>query len=168
MGSCFSSSPSSTASSTNIRPSTAKVINIDGSLIEFSRPVKVSQVLGQNQTSSFLCNADGIFYGQFVQALHPDRLIEPAQLYFVLPAAKLEYRLTVADMVALAVSASSAFAAAGSVKTARSGGRNRRRRSAVEVMPIIEKMDFDCYRRISEVSVGSWRYDLGEKKSFGF
>ncbi|PKU87589.1 uncharacterized protein LOC110092550 [Dendrobium catenatum] len=167
MGSCFSSSTIAAASAptTNSLP-TAKVINLDGTLMEYSQTVKVSHVLGLNKSSScFVCNADSIFYGQFIQALGSDRFIELGHLYFVLPPGKLEYRLTVADMVELAVSASSAFVAVASTTTARSRGRTRRRRTVAEVMPIVETMDFDCYKRINEFSVGSLKYGLGEKKS---
>ncbi|XP_020704484.2 uncharacterized protein LOC110115562, partial [Dendrobium catenatum] len=167
MGSCFSSSTIAAvaAPTTNSLP-TAKVINLDGTLMEYSQTVKVSHVLGLNKSSScFVCNADSIFYGQFIQALGSDRFIELGHLYFVLPPGKLEYRLTVADMVELAVSASSAFVAVASTTTARSRGRTRRRRTVAEVMPIVETMDFDCYKRINEFSVGSLKYGLGEKNS---
>lgn len=73
-------------------------------------------------------------------------------------------------MVELAVRASSAFAASEPTAAAKSSRRRRRRRRAVvEVSPIIETMDFDCYERIStEFSVGSWSYGLDEKTSAGF
>ncbi|KAG0463592.1 hypothetical protein HPP92_019143 [Vanilla planifolia] len=103
MGSCFSTSAAAAAD----HPPTARVIEIDGKLVEYSASSSVAHVLCQNHPSHFLCNSDTLFYGRFIHALGRDELLEPGRLYFVLPASMLQYRLTAADMASLAVRASS-------------------------------------------------------------
>ncbi|KAK8948937.1 hypothetical protein KSP39_PZI006081 [Platanthera zijinensis] len=107
MGSCLSIAFSSTAATR--RPPTAKVIKPDGSFIEYSVPVKVIHVLGTNHPFSFLCDADELFYGDQVQALDTNYLIQLGNIYFWLPIKKLNYALTAAEMAALASLVNVAF-----------------------------------------------------------
>ncbi|PKU87588.1 uncharacterized protein LOC110092549 [Dendrobium catenatum] len=161
MGSCFSSSCS--AASTTGRSPTAKVINADGLLIEYSQPVQVSHVLGLNHRAFFLSNADGLFYGHHIHALDDNRYIELGKLYFLLPAKRLNHPLTAAEMAALAVSANSALADAALMRKKKSN--SRRRRKGVQVLPVVTALDSDGYESFNEISVGNWKTEKGWRKS---
>ncbi|XP_076936727.1 uncharacterized protein LOC143603999 [Bidens hawaiensis] len=88
---------------------TAKLILPDGTLQEFSYPVKVSYVL-QKHPSTFICNSDEMEFDDVVSALGNDDVLQPGQLYFVLPLTRLRRPLQPEEMAALAVKASSALA----------------------------------------------------------
>ncbi|KAI0501612.1 hypothetical protein KFK09_016559 [Dendrobium nobile] len=157
MGSCFSSSCS--AASTTGRSPTAKVINADGLLIEYSQPIQVSQILGLNHRAFFLSNADGLFYGHHIQALDETRFIELGKLYFLLPVKRLNHPLTAAEMAALAVSANSALSDAALMRKKK---RNSwRRRKGVQVLPVVTALDSDGYESFNEISVGNWKTEKG-------
>ncbi|PKA47355.1 hypothetical protein AXF42_Ash017300 [Apostasia shenzhenica] len=146
------------------QPLTAKVIDVDGSLKEYPSTARAAGVLGLRHPSFVLCNADGFFFDRFIRATGSNQLLEPGMLYFVLPAARLEYPLAAEDMVTLAVKASSAIdaAARGSRKVMMGkkswGWRwSRRRRKEVQILPVMAGVEDDGYRRINEASVGSWK-----------
>ncbi|KAL0916065.1 hypothetical protein M5K25_013548 [Dendrobium thyrsiflorum] len=139
MGSCFSSS--SFVKAIANPPLTAKVIDFDGALIEYSETVKATHVLGRNLNSFFLCNAENLFYDHLIKALESNHLVELGKLYFVLPAKKLNFPLTAVDMAALAVRASAAFTAA----------------AYVEVLPFMGVVDVQSCKRFNEVRVGGWK-----------
>ncbi|KAD0962271.1 hypothetical protein R6Q59_008250 [Mikania micrantha] len=88
---------------------TAKLILHDGSLQEFSYPVKVSYVL-QKHPSTFICNSDEMEFDDVVSAIRDEDSLQPGQLYFALPLNRLRRPLLPEDMAALAVKASSALA----------------------------------------------------------
>ncbi|XP_008457802.2 uncharacterized protein LOC103497404 [Cucumis melo] len=100
MGICVSSD------STNV--ATAKLILIDGTLVEYSYPVKVSYVL-QKHPSSFICNSDDMDFDDVVYAVDEDDELQLGQLYFALPLERLNQRMQAEEMAALAVKASSAL-----------------------------------------------------------
>ncbi|KAF5799855.1 hypothetical protein HanRHA438_Chr07g0318421 [Helianthus annuus] len=87
---------------------TAKLILQDGSLQEFSYPVKVSYVL-QKHPSMFIVNSDDMEFDDVVSAIREEDVLQPGQLYFALPLARLRQRLQPQEMAALAVKASSAL-----------------------------------------------------------
>ncbi|KAK9061840.1 hypothetical protein SSX86_019024 [Deinandra increscens subsp. villosa] len=91
---------------------TAKLILTDGSLQEFSYPVKVSYVL-QKHPSTFICNSDEMEFDDVVSAVRDDDVLQPGQLYFALPLTRLRRPLLPEEMAALAVKASSALAKSG-------------------------------------------------------
>ncbi|KAG0463591.1 hypothetical protein HPP92_019142 [Vanilla planifolia] len=156
MGSCFSTTATSAAPAD--LPQTARVIDIDGKLVEYSASFSVADVLGQNQSSCFLCNSDTLFYGRFIHALGREELLEPGRLYFVLPASMLQYRLTAADMAALALTASSALATTACT-------RKRWKKNVVHVMQVTAAWDVvEGYKEFNEASVGYWRTCLAEKR----
>ncbi|KAG0467281.1 hypothetical protein HPP92_018861 [Vanilla planifolia] len=149
MGTCFSSSSSVVAS----RPSNAIVVDIEGSLKEFPESSTTADILTGNHPSFILCDADTLFYGQFVQPLSPSHTVDPGHLYFVLAASILEYRLTAADMSALAVRASSAFSATVCGK-----------RKAFHVLPVPAPiMEVESYMTFNEASVERWKCCAKEK-----
>lgn len=106
MGSCLSSD-----SAADRRP-TANVVANAGELRRFSLPITASQVLQSLNlppNSFFLCNSDRLYFDDFIPSLAPDDHLDAAQIYFVLPVARLQYRLAASDMAALAVKASVAL-----------------------------------------------------------
>ncbi|VFQ59170.1 unnamed protein product [Cuscuta campestris] len=111
MGSCISFSSSS---GTRRRSSAAAdVILSNGELRQFFVPVKASQVLlmfsGSAAASFFLCNSDRLYFDEHIPAMDAEEELEAGQIYFVLPAGKLQHRLAASDMAALAVTASAAL-----------------------------------------------------------
>ncbi|XP_078161035.1 uncharacterized protein LOC144556532 [Carex rostrata] len=90
---------------------TVTVITPEGSVKEFATPIFASDPLvtagGENH---FLCNSDMLYFNSEVAAVGPDELLQPGQLYFLLPKSMLGCILLSADMAALAVKASSALA----------------------------------------------------------
>uniref|UniRef100_A0A0D9WSA2 Uncharacterized protein n=1 Tax=Leersia perrieri TaxID=77586 RepID=A0A0D9WSA2_9ORYZ len=101
-------------------PPPAQVIAADGSLTEVSaaasRPISVSDVLAAggddyNAGRHFLCSSDALYFDADVPALDGGELLQPGQIYFLLPVAMLGRPLSGADMAALAVRASEALVA---------------------------------------------------------
>lgn len=106
MGCCFSSGNQFKPSCPATSP--PRVLTLDGSLLEYSRPVTVSQVLGAaDQQSSFLCSESLIFPGQMIPAMDSEDLLEPDNTYFQLPGRSPHRPLSEVEMVDLAVKASS-------------------------------------------------------------
>ncbi|KAF2594551.1 hypothetical protein F2Q70_00042615 [Brassica cretica] len=95
-------------SSESRRTDTAKLILPDGTLHEFTSPVKVWQILQKNPTS-FVCNSDDMDFDEAVIAVGGSEDLRPGELYFVLPLTWLNHPLRTEQMAALAVKASSAL-----------------------------------------------------------
>lgn len=112
MGGCFSSEISSSVaeSSSLVKEdkSFANVVYLDGCLRRYSLPIRVFQVL-DSESGVFLCNSDSLSFDDYIPKLAPDDRLQPAQIYFILPVSKLNYRVTGRDMAALAVKASVAL-----------------------------------------------------------
>ena len=102
------------ASRESLRSDSAKLILLDGTLQEFSSPVKVWQILQKNPTS-FVCNSDEMDFDDAVSAVAGNEELRPGQLYFVLPLTWLNHPLRAEEMAALAVKASSALTKSGGV-----------------------------------------------------
>ncbi|CAL5384280.1 unnamed protein product [Camellia sinensis] len=62
-----------------------------------------------NSAKFFVCSSDLLYYDEYIQALNGEYQLQPDQLYFVLPASKLQYPITASDMAALAAKASLAL-----------------------------------------------------------
>ncbi|KAF7809770.1 uncharacterized protein G2W53_036513 [Senna tora] len=116
MGNCSSADYSMKVSAT------AKLILQDGQLQEFSYPVKVAYLLQMNPMS-FICNSDEMDFDDVVRAIHEDDVLQPGQLYFVLPLSRLNRPLQAEEMAALAVKASSAIMKSGGAE--KYGGRRK-------------------------------------------
>ncbi|CAH8332733.1 unnamed protein product [Eruca vesicaria subsp. sativa] len=99
----------------------AKLILLDGTLQEFSSPIKVWQIL-QKHPTSFVCNSDEMDFDDAVSALSGNEELRPGQLYFVLPLTWLNHPLKAEEMAALAVKASSALTKSGGVGWVSGGG----------------------------------------------
>ncbi|CAA0824393.1 Unknown protein [Striga hermonthica] len=128
MGACLSSR--SGDHSCHQKPS-SNVVSADGVLRQYSLPATAADVLASQALSPdslFLCNSDRLYFGDFIPSLNAGDQLEPAQIYFVLPAEKLQYRLSAADMAALAVKAS--------VALDQINASNRRRKRKTRISPI--------------------------------
>jgi PADRE domain len=89
---------------------TMRVITPDGSLQEFAAPVKASSVLVNTGETHFLCNSDMLYFDSEISEVGSAELLQPGQLYFMLPISMRGSVLSGLDMAALAVKASSALA----------------------------------------------------------
>ncbi|KAG6481237.1 hypothetical protein ZIOFF_057833 [Zingiber officinale] len=134
MGCCFSSAAATSVDSST-RPSTAKVIGLDGSLTEHPVPLTASQVIIASAGASFVCSSDGLFPGAPIPALEPGAPLRSGQIYFVLPSTKLAYPLSASDMAALFMTASSALSSVSAKK---------RRRATTWEMPVAEFDEVMC------------------------
>ncbi|PIM98885.1 hypothetical protein CDL12_28629 [Handroanthus impetiginosus] len=142
MGGCLSSEScgSDIHSSRNQKSAPANVVSVNGELRQYSLPTTVSQVLqSQTQSSSspsdssfFLCNSDRLNFDDYIPSLDPQEDLEPAQIYFVLPTTKLQYRLSASDMAALAVKASVALE---HINANNSNHRGRKRK--IRISPVL-------------------------------
>ncbi|KAL0440558.1 UNVERIFIED_CONTAM: hypothetical protein Slati_2538800 [Sesamum latifolium] len=130
MGGCLSSE--SGDPSRHLKPSAANVVLANGELRQYFLPITVSQVLHSQNSSPhdfFLCNSDNLYFDDYIPSLRPHDELEPAQIYFLLPTAKLQYRLAASDMAALAVKAS--------VALQQINASNRRRKRKTRISPVL-------------------------------
>ncbi|XP_052200865.1 uncharacterized protein LOC127807225 [Diospyros lotus] len=137
MGPCLSSAAPKARRTSESEGSNPKaiVISENGDLVRFGLPMTVSQVLlalhsqaAKPGAKFFLCNSDCLYYDEFIPALDGDLQLQPNQIYFVLPASKLRYRLSASDMAALAVKASVALQ---NPSSPASNSKSKARRSSV-------------------------------------
>jgi hypothetical protein len=138
-----------------------RVIAADGSLKEFSAipRVTVSDVLGGEAASFFVCNSDELYFNEPPPALAAaGELLQPGQLYFLLPAAALARPLSSADMASLAVRASAALAIK---RPQRSGGKNKKMR----VVPVQEDgKDVLFNEKLNERTLGEYGLSISPAK----
>ncbi|KAL1316321.1 hypothetical protein HN51_068542 [Arachis hypogaea] len=125
---------------------TAKLVLQDGTLQEFSYPVKVSYLLGENPTC-FICNSDQMDFDDVVTAVDEDEVLQPGQLYFVLPLNRLRQPLQPAEMAALAVKASSALMKSAAATSDKYG--YRRKQIVITAQP-----DYKSLRSVSAAAGG--------------
>ncbi|CAL5082128.1 unnamed protein product [Urochloa decumbens] len=125
MGSCVSRSGamSESAAESVHALTTAKVVDLDGSMAQFAAPVTALEALGaiavaagitasSPSNARFLCCSDELDFDSPVCALGAGDALRPGQLYFALPTSMLERPLSAQDMAALAVKASAALGTA--------------------------------------------------------
>ncbi|KAL0432824.1 UNVERIFIED_CONTAM: hypothetical protein Slati_2616700 [Sesamum latifolium] len=125
MGGCFSSE----SDYSHRQRLTANVVSVNGELRQYPLPITVSQVLNFETASPgsfFVCSSDGLYFDDYIPSLDAEDELESAQIYFVLPVAKLQHRLAAADMAALAVKASAALNAS-----------DRRRSRKARISPVL-------------------------------
>ncbi|CAL5082129.1 unnamed protein product [Urochloa decumbens] len=156
MGSCvsFSRSPAAAAAAEQSSPrtpaATARVVNMDGSMVQFAVPATAREALLRASPSHFICSADELSFDAPPRALAAGEALRPGQLYFVLPVSVLRRPLSGDDMAALAVRAATALAAeaglaAGAVMSPQrrkkqaggAAGKGRRRQSTARVAPLL-------------------------------
>lgn len=144
MGSCFS------RSEFDHPLPVAKVISMNGELHEYAFPLTVSHVLHlevaapptSSSTGFFVCDSDRLYYDECIPALAPGEELVGNQIYFVLPGSRLNQRLTLPEMAALAVKASLALQEA---EEKSCGGHRRRRKASARISPVVEVSDGGGY-----------------------
>ncbi|XP_047046718.1 uncharacterized protein LOC124651720 [Lolium rigidum] len=126
MGSCVSLSAAPALPTV----ATAKIVLEDGSMAQFATPITARDALGSDaaSSSSFLCSCDELRFDAPARALAAEEELQPGCLYFALPVSMLRRPLSGQDMAALAVKATSAFAAV---------AMNRKGREAARVAPLV-------------------------------
>ncbi|XP_051196328.1 uncharacterized protein [Lolium perenne] len=145
------------------QPAPVRVIAADGSLKEFlaTPRVTVSDVLGGEAASFFVCNSDELYFNEPPPALAAGELLQPGQIYFVLPVAAFTRPLSSADMASLAVRASSALAAK---RPHRLVGKNKKMR----VVPVQEepenREDVLFYEKLNERTLGEFAVAMSPAK----
>ncbi|XP_059310807.1 uncharacterized protein LOC132062205 [Lycium ferocissimum] len=86
----------------------AMVIQMNGKLQEFQQPITAGEILIQNP-DFFICSSEAMNVNSLVPQLAKDEILQLGQLYFLLPVSKLNTPLSLQDMCALAVKASTAL-----------------------------------------------------------
>ncbi|KAK4389975.1 hypothetical protein Sango_2060800 [Sesamum angolense] len=161
MGSCLSSE-SGDPSRRHLKPSAANVVLANGELRQYFLPITVSQVLHSQNSSPdafFLCNSDNLYFDDYIPSLLPNDELEPAQIYFLLPTAKLQYRLAASDMAALAVKASAALE--------HINASNRRRNRKTRISPVlVSEEDPQSNHTVNQNKIsGGFKNDYKSKSS---
>ncbi|OMO84203.1 hypothetical protein COLO4_22167 [Corchorus olitorius] len=108
MGACASStsnSKSGKAASITTRTS-AKVVHIDGRVQEFRQPIQAKNIISQNP-NCFLCSSESMSIGTCVPQVPDDEELQPGQVYFLLPLSQSDKPLSLPELCALAIKASS-------------------------------------------------------------
>ncbi|KAJ4747897.1 HTH-type transcriptional regulator [Rhynchospora pubera] len=141
MGLTFSSENNRGSSATD--RVTVRVITPDGSLRELTGPVSASDPIVNARETHFLCNSDTLYFDSEITPVSPTELLQPGQLYFMLPVSMQGNALSGIDMAALAVKASSALAQTNSSSNSRrrTGGGARRVRVAPDLVQLDENRD---------------------------
>lgn len=90
-------------------PSTAKLIDLDGKLQEFRHPIIAGHILSHNP-NCFLCCSDSMYINSSLPLIPKNEELQLGQIYFLLPLSKSHIPLSLQDLCALAIKASSALA----------------------------------------------------------
>ena len=117
MGICASSQIQYTTNYKAVRmringPLTAQIIHWDGSLEELKQPLKAAQILSRSP-NCFLCSSESMFVGTHPPQLAADDDLQLGQIYFLLPLSPSRAPLSLPDLCALAIMASSALSRSG-------------------------------------------------------
>ena len=91
------------------RPSTIMVIDLEGRIKEFKRPIPASFVLLQNP-NCYLCNSESMYLGTCLPRVPDDDELQPGQIYFLIPLSLSRQPLCLPLLCDLAIKASSALA----------------------------------------------------------
>ncbi|KAH0759455.1 hypothetical protein KY290_022948 [Solanum tuberosum] len=152
MGACLSSS----STIVDQKQLTSYVISINGELRQYSVPINVSQVLqsdiSSDHASSFLCSSDRLYFDDFIPSLDSQYQLLPGQIYFMLPASKLKYRLSASDMAALAVKASAALEDLNKNKNKNKSRKSRKIMSKKRISPMLLQVEEDDYTQTKNKS----------------
>lgn len=85
-------------------PSRVKVIHPDGRHQEFRQPIKASHVLSHNP-NCFLCSSEAMYVGSRAPHVPGDEELQLGQIYFLMSSSKSETPLSLQDLCALAIKA---------------------------------------------------------------
>ncbi|RZC45496.1 hypothetical protein C5167_038449 [Papaver somniferum] len=86
--------------------STAKVIHTDGRLQEFKQPIRAEHILSQNP-NCFLCSSETMYVDMIIPKMDETEELQMGQVYFLLPLSHSRQPLTISELCALAIKASS-------------------------------------------------------------
>ncbi|KAK8717530.1 hypothetical protein V6N13_044793 [Hibiscus sabdariffa] len=120
MGACVSSISSSKSgtsggggggSSVLKRSSTAvKVVHVEGRVQELRQSVQAKSIVSQNP-GHFLCSSESMSIGTCVPHVPDDEVLQPGQIYFLLPLSHSHKPLSLPDLCSLAIKASAGLRA---------------------------------------------------------
>ncbi|PIA50643.1 hypothetical protein AQUCO_01200094v1 [Aquilegia coerulea] len=83
MGTCVSSQANGNGIG-GIKPSTIKIIHVDGRLQEFKQAIVARHILSQNP-NRFLCSLESMNVDSYVQQVPETEELQLGQIYFLLP-----------------------------------------------------------------------------------
>ncbi|KAJ9135565.1 hypothetical protein P3X46_032735 [Hevea brasiliensis] len=89
--------------------STAKIVHTDGTLQEFKQPIRANRILSQNP-NCFLCSSDSMYVNCHLPHVADHEELQLGQIYFLMPLSKSHALLSLQELGALAIKASSALA----------------------------------------------------------
>ncbi|GAB2282533.1 hypothetical protein Dimus_017074 [Dionaea muscipula] len=84
-----------------------KVVDINGELREFQGPISAGAVAASSNPNCFVCSAETMLIDSFVPCLSDQEELEPGRLYFLMPERRSKSLLSLEDLCALAIKASS-------------------------------------------------------------
>ncbi|KAL5704938.1 hypothetical protein ACHQM5_023294 [Ranunculus cassubicifolius] len=96
------------SSQPNGRPSTVKIIHIDGRLQEFKQSIVAKHILSQNP-NLFLCSLESINIDSYIPQVPENEELQLGQIYFLLPISKFHFPISLSDLCTLAIRASIAL-----------------------------------------------------------
>ncbi|PIN12369.1 hypothetical protein CDL12_15022 [Handroanthus impetiginosus] len=104
MGTC-ASSHLTTKQSGSIKFPSAEVVHHDGRRQEFRRWITAEEILSLHP-NCYLCNSDSMVINSNAPQLPKDHVLQFGQIYFLLPLSKSHTPLSLQDLCALAIKAS--------------------------------------------------------------
>ncbi|PIA52452.1 hypothetical protein AQUCO_01000375v1 [Aquilegia coerulea] len=107
MGTCVSSQANGNGIG-GIKPSTIKIIHVDGRLQEFKQAIVARHILSQNP-NRFLCSLESMNVDSYVQQVPETEELQLGQIYFLLPLSQSHTYLSLPDLCTLAIRASTAL-----------------------------------------------------------
>ena len=82
-----------------------KVVHFHGKIEEFKKPIRAKNITSENP-GCFLCNSESMLIGSCMPQLPEEELLQPGQIYFIMPNSRAHIPLYLADLCALAIKAS--------------------------------------------------------------
>ncbi|GAB2231659.1 hypothetical protein Droror1_Dr00010670 [Drosera rotundifolia] len=101
-----SKKPTRSLSASSLANNVVKVVDINGELQEFDGPISAREVTSSNP-NCFVCSAETMLIDSFVPCLSDRDVLEPGHLYFLMPEGRSKTPLSLEDLCALAIKASS-------------------------------------------------------------
>ncbi|KAI3946085.1 hypothetical protein MKX01_024841 [Papaver californicum] len=86
--------------------STAEVIHTDGRLQEFKQPIRAEHILSQN-SNCFLYSSETMYIDMIIPKMAEPEELQMGQVYFLLPLSHSRQPLSISELCALAIKASS-------------------------------------------------------------
>ncbi|GMY11621.1 hypothetical protein FCV25MIE_06860 [Fagus crenata] len=87
---------------------TTKVIHMDGWVQELKQPIQAKAITPQNP-NCFLCSSESLSIGTCAPQVSDEEDLQPGHIYFLMPLSKAHQPLSLPDLCALAIKASTAL-----------------------------------------------------------